>query len=197
VEITLSNRRINLGIAQSLFLIIIQVFYGLTVFLESFSEDLSIQTIILYQVTFAYAYISILYLIRKILQEFEYLNKVLSWIIRLEALRITSHVFISLEIYYAGIIASICGIILFVQFLLCVVWFVRNGNSENPLISGLRPLIWSIVVCSVIVACTDLYLEYNNYREYKGILYFLRAIPFLFLFQYLIRIKSMPTANIV
>jgi len=179
-----------MGIVQISFLVFIQAFYALTIYLDSLSEGFDAVKSIIYHVTYAFLYISVLLLIRRILSKDKILRNNVLWIIRLEGIKASGNILLAIGIYYAAIFVFACSIVLAVFYILSMVRILSDRNTGRSEIRQLGPVMISIVVCIILATTGGWYAPYDRVKDIYGITNLIMAVPFILLIFYFKNLKN-------
>lgn len=186
----MTKRKVELGIIFTYILIFIQVLFALTFLINFMTESYDDKKDMLYQVSYAYVYVSILILIRKLVTDNILISKYLTWIIRLEILKALSSLLVSANIYQAKILVSLFGLILLFLYIILIVNILNKQYDDKVEIKGLRPYVIALIFGFVITLIGGIYAEYNGGFEIYGILYMILAIPYFFIIGYFNKMKT-------
>lgn len=184
------NRKLRIGIIYTLFLIFIQILFALTYLLDFNSENYNEKKVLVYQVSNLYVYVSVLLLIRKLVVDNSLISKYLTWIIRLEILKVLSYVLVSLNIYQSGILFSSFLVILLVLYIILILEILNKKYYDNIVIKGLRPFVIASTIGFSISLIGGIYAEYNHVPVIYGIIYLILAIPYFLIIKYFNQMKS-------
>jgi len=195
----MTKRKIRLGVIFTYILIFIQVLFALTFLLNFMAESYDDKKEMIYQISYAYAYVSILILIRKLIIGNSSISEYLTWIIRLEILKALSSLFVSANIYQAKILVSLFGLILIILYIILIVNILNKKYDDKAEIKGLRPFAIALIFGFIITLIGGIYAEYNRGLEIYGILFLISAIPYCFIIGYFNKMKTeidrMPNHN--
>jgi hypothetical protein len=169
---------------------LVQVLYALTFYVKFQSETVDLARSIIYQVTYAYAYISVLILTRRILASDKVLIHNILWIIRLECIKAVSHVMLTLGIYYAAIFVYVSSLVLAVFYILSMIRIFNGRNAGRAEITKLGPILISLVICFILATMGGLYAAYDRISLFTGVTNLIMVIPFIFLILYLKNLKN-------
>jgi len=158
---------------------------------------------IIYLISYAYFYVSVLVLIRKLVADNKVFVKYLTWIIRLEILKVLASILVLLKLHQAGILEAFFGLTLFVLYVILIVNIFNRKYTDKIEVLGLRPFITSLLLIFLIVMPLAAYAEYNRisdiYTTIYGIIQLFSMIPYVFLIGYFKKMKVNaeiePTAN--
>ena len=184
------NRKLRIGIIYTLFLIFIQILFALTYLLDFNSENYNEKKVLVYQVSNLYVYVSVLLLIRKLVVDNSLISKYLTWIIRLEILKVLSYVLVSLNIYQSGILFSSFLVVLLVLYIILILEILNKKYYDNIVIKGLRPFVIASTIGFSISLIGGIYAEYNHVPVIYGIIYLILAIPYFLIIKYFNQMKS-------
>lgn len=180
----ISNRKLDIGIVHASILVLVQVLYALTFYFDFLSESSDIARSIIYQATFAYAYISVLMLIRRILSKDKVLINNVLWIIRLEGIKALGNIILFIGVYSAAIVVYICSLVLTVFYILSMVRIFNSRNAGRSEIIKLGPILISLVICFLLASIGGAYAGYERFSEIYGASNLIMAIPFVLLVNY-------------
>lgn len=183
------NRKLTISIIQTYILIFIQVLFASTYLFEFLSESYDEKKAILYQVTYAYVYVSILFMLRNLLINYNIFVKYLFWIIRLELIKVISGVLVFFNVYQAGLLASIAGFILFVLYIMLIVTILNKKHNDKTEVVELRLFAVALTISFIIALISGIYAEFHGVSWIYGILHIISAIPFVFLIRYFDHMK--------
>jgi len=186
----MTKRKIRLGIVFTYFLIFIQVLFALTFFLDFTVGSFDDKKEIIYQISYTYAYVSILILIRKLIIDNFSIYKNLSWIIQLEILKALGSILVSSNIYQFKILVSLFGLILIILYILFIVNILNKKYDDKLEIKGLRPYVIALIFGFIITLIGGIYAEYNRGFEIYGILNLILAVPYIFIIGYFNKMKT-------
>jgi hypothetical protein len=184
------NRKLDIGIIQVSFLVFIQAFYALTIYLESLSQGFEAAKTIIYQATYAYVYISVLMLIRKILSNDKILYNNVLWIIRLEVIKAIGNVLLAIGVYFAAIFVLASNLVLAVFYILSMVRIFSDKHTERSEITQLGPVMISLVSCFIVATLGGWYASFDRVKDIYGITNLIMAIPFILLILYFKGLKN-------
>jgi hypothetical protein len=187
--LSITNRRLKLGIIYTYILIFIQILFALTFLIDFMADNYDVKKDIIYQILYAYVYVSILILIRKLVIENTEISKYLLWIIRLEIFKAISSIMVALHIYQAKILVPFIGFILIVFYFLLIVNMLSKKYNHKIEILKLRPYVIAVIIGFVIALISGVYAEYNRGFEIYGIIYLVLAIPYIFIIRYFNKMK--------
>jgi hypothetical protein len=185
-----SSRKLDMGIIQVSFLVFIQAFYALTIYLGSLSQGFEVLKTIIYQATYAYVYISVLMLIRRILYSDKVLYNNVLWIIRLEALKAFGSVLLAIGVYVAAVFVLVCNLGLAVFYILSMVRIFSDRHVERSEITLLGPVMIALVSCFIVAALGGWYASFDRVKDIFGITNLIMAIPFILLIFYFKKLKN-------
>lgn len=185
----LTVRKINVGITQTYILILIQVLISLTFFFDFMLNNFDDKKEIIYQVSYAYFYVSILYLIKKIVAENVMTVKYLNWIIKFEILKALSNILVTMGIHIATFLNSLFGLVLLILYIILIVNILNKKYSDIREIAALRPYVIALIFGFMITLLGGFYAEFNGRYEVYGILYLIMVIPYVFIIRYLKKMK--------
>ena len=186
----MTKRKIRLGIVFTYILIFIQVLFALTFLLNFSAESYDDKKEIIYQISYAYAYVSILVLIRRLIIDNISISKNLTWIIQLEILKALSSILVSANIYQVKILVSLFGLILIILYIIFIVNILNKKYDDKLEIKELRPYVIALIFGFIITLIGGIYAEYNREFEIYGILNLILAIPYFFIIGYFNKMKT-------
>jgi len=186
----MTTKKLKLGVIYTWILILIQLLFASTFTFDFMTESYDDKKELIYKITYLYAYVSILTLIRKIVVDNYLISKYLTWIIRLEILRVLSSLLVTINIFQAKALVSLIGLFLFVFYVLFFVNVLRKKYNNKVEITELRPFTIAFTISAIIAAIGGIYAEYNREFEFYGILFLILAIPYFFIIGYFNKMKT-------
>jgi hypothetical protein len=187
----MTKSKIRLGIVFTYILILIQVLFVFNLIVNSETGNFDDNKEIIYQISYAYVYVSILMVIRKLVINNPSILKYFTWIIQFEILKALSGLVASANIFQAKIIDSLLGLILITLYIILIV-NILNKKYDNKLeIKGLRPFGIALLFGLMITLIFAIIAEYKREFEiYRLLSYLASTIPLGFIIGYFNKMKS-------
>ena len=187
----MTKSKIRLGIVFTYFLILIQMLFVLNLIVNSETGNYDDKKEIIYQISYAYVYVSILMVIRKLVINNPSILKYFNWIVQLEILKALSGLVASANIFQAKIIDSLFGLILIILYIILIVNIHNKKYDDKMEIKGLRPFGIALLFGLMITLIFAIIAEYNREFEVFTILtYLVSTIPYGFIIGYFNKMKT-------
>lgn len=188
--IVMKESKVKIGIIHTYLLIFIQIIFAMTFWIDSMAENYDDQKEIIYQIVYAYLYVSVLTLIKKLVIRNSVIVKYFSWIIPLEILRALSSILVATGFYSAAMLVSLFGLALLILYIILFVNILNNRYNQIIEIIRLRPFVIAMIFGIIIAIVGVFYAEYNQKYEIYGIMILLLVIPYVFIVRYLNKMKK-------